>query len=333
MTASPTLAVQLAPHHSKGLLLRNPVLWAAGTFGLDGYGAGLSSNVDFQALGAVVAKTTTLKPRKGNPLPRVAQGQGWLLNSIGLQNPGIEAVLKEKAPIWAAWQVPVILSLAGESPEEFGQLAQVAEGTPGVAALELNLSCPNVAGGLDFGQVPSLAAQAAARVKASTSLPVLVKLTPNVTDIVAVARAAEGAGADAVTLINTVVGMALDPERLQPVLPGATGGISGPAIRAIALAMVFKAYRELSLPIVGVGGISCLQDALELMAAGATAVQIGTATFADPTLPQRVVAGLGPFCARRRLASIGGLTGAAHRERPSSTSPSTSAEALKTSKR
>ena len=309
----PDLSVQLAPHAPTGLALRNPVMVAAGTFGRDGYGAGLPSGLDFQRLGAVVAKTTFLAPRIGNPPPRIVHGPGWTLNSIGLQNPGIEVVLREYAPRWASWHVPVILSIAAEQVEEFATLAAMADGVPGIAALELNLSCPNVAGGLEFGQTPRLTKEMTRAVRRATSLPVLVKLSPNVTDIVAIAQAAASGGAHALTLTNTLIGMAVDLPEGEPSLGATTGGVSGPALKPVALAMVYRVYQAVELPIVGVGGITRAQDALEFLAAGAQAVQIGTAAFADPWAPLEVLRGVERFLHRQGVRAVDHLVGTAHR--------------------
>jgi dihydroorotate dehydrogenase (NAD+) catalytic subunit len=294
---------------------------AAGTFGRDGYGSGLPSGLDIQRLGAVVAKTTFLAPRAGNPPPRIVHGPGWTLNSIGLQNPGIEVVLREYAPRWASWHVPVILSIAGERVEEFGALAAMADGVPGIAALELNVSCPNVEGGLEFGQNPQLAEEVTRAVRQATSLPVLVKLSPNVTDIVSIAQAAASGGAHALTLTNTLIGMAVDLPGGGPSLGATTGGVSGPALKPVALAMVYRVYREVELPIIGVGGITRAQDALEFLAAGAQAVQVGTAAFADPWAPLEVLQGIEGFLRRQGIQAVGQLVGAAHRDRGGVASP------------
>lgn len=309
--AQPALAVELAPRHPTGLALRNPVLVASGTFGRDGYGEGAMDLPQTQQLGAVFAKTTTLEARKGNPLPRIAHGPGWMLNSIGLQNPGIDAVIQEHAPRWANWETPVILSITAERLEDFSKIAAIAQNAPGISGLEVNVSCPNVVGGLDFGQSPETAAAVTASVRAATSLPVIVKLTPNVTDIVAVACAVDAAGADAITLTNTLTGMAIDVEARQPVLGSPFGGVSGPALKPIALSMVYKAYKHVSIPLIGAGGVTSAQDALEFFLAGATAVQVGSASFADPWAPGEVLYGLKNHLARKGIASFTSLVGAA----------------------
>ncbi len=309
---SPDLSVQLAPRHPNGLLLRNPVMVAAGTFGRDGYGAGLPPGLDLQGLGAVIAKSTTPRPRAGNPTPRIVHGQGWMLNSIGLQNPGIDAVLRDYPAVWTAWRVPVVLSLAAERTEDFEAMAAMAGRAPGIAALELNVSCPNVEGGLEFGQSPELTEQVTRAVRRAAPLPVIVKLSPNVTDIVAMARAAVRGGADALTIANTLMGMAIDPAAGTPTLGAATGGVSGPGLKPVTLSMVYRVYRAVEVPIIGVGGIGTASDAIEYLLAGAQAVQIGTANLANPRAPLEVLAGLRRYLTRHGLASLAEVVGGAH---------------------
>ena len=306
-----------------GLRLRNPVMVASGTWGQDGYGSGLPAGLDLGRLGAIVAKTTTLRPRGGNPRPRFVHGPGWTLNSIGLENPGIDAVLRDQAPKWTGWRVPVILSLAGERVDEYRELATAATGVPGIAALELNVSCPNVEGGLDFGQSPELTEAVTRSVRDVTRLPVIVKLSPNVTSIQALATAAVRGGAHAVTLTNTLVGMAFDPESGGPVLGTPTGGVSGPALKPVALSMVHRTYAAVDVPIIGVGGIGDAQDAVDYLRAGASAVQVGVANFANPWAPLDVLHGLEEYGRARGLASLAALVGAAHRhgDRPRSAAP------------
>ncbi|MCY4623843.1 MAG: dihydroorotate dehydrogenase [Chloroflexi bacterium] len=313
----PDMSVNIAPGHESGLLLRAPVMIACGTFGQDGYGDGMPPGSDWQTLGAVVAKTATVRERLGNPRPRIAHGRAWTMNSIGLANPGIDTVLRDYAPKWTAWQVPVILSIAGESVDDFHALASAVDGTPGVAAIEINVSCPNVAGGLDFAQSPELTAGVVRAVVGATSLPVIAKLSPNVADIVPIAQAAETAGAHALTLTNTLIGMALDRDTGGSVLGAVTGGVSGPALKPITLAMVYRTYRAVGIPIIGVGGIESTDDALDYLHAGAAAVQVGTANFTNPRAPVEVQSGLERRLARRRLASVSALTGLAHRDAPS----------------
>ena len=228
---SVNLSLNLAPRHPAGLRLQNPVLTASGTFG---YGAEYAKLVDIERLGAIVCKATTLHPREGNPQPRLAETPAGMLNSIGLQNVGVHAVIAEKAPLWARWRVPVIVNVAGESVAEYVRVAELLDGVPGVAGLELNISCPNVHGGTQFAVSADLAAEVTAAVKAATALPLLVKLSPNVADIVPIALAVAEAGADAVSLINTLAGMVIDLKARRPLLGAITGGLSGPAIMPVA---------------------------------------------------------------------------------------------------
>lgn len=305
-------SVELAPRNARGLKLQNPVMTASGTFG---YGIEYAKVIDIQRLGAIVAKGITRLPRRGNPQPRLAETAAGLLNSIGLQNVGVEALVREKAPVWARWSVPVVVNVAGESVEEFVAIASTLEGVPGVAGLELNVSCPNVdAGGMEFGRDPGLAAEVTAAVKDVTTLPVIVKLTPNVSDITAIARAVVDAGADAVSLINTLVGMKIDVARRRPVLGFRTGGLSGPAVKPVAVYMVYKVAQVVDVPIVGIGGIATAEDALEFILAGATAVQVGTATFVRPQAPLEVLDGIERFLTQEGIADLAELIGAAQRD-------------------
>ena len=308
----PDLSVNIAPGHETGMLLRNPVMISCGTFGEDGYGSNLASGVEFQRLGAVVAKTTTVRPRLGNATPRIAHAKAWTMNSIGLQNPGIETVLREQAPLWVDWQVPVILSIAGERVDEYRDLAAAIDGTPGIAAIEVNISCPNVEGGLDFAQSPDFTGEVVRAVVSSTHLPVITKLSPNVTDITIIAKAAEKAGTHALTLTNTLIGMAIDHDEARPVLGTITGGVSGPALKPISLAMVYKTYQAVEIPIIGVGGIETTNDALDYIYAGAQAIQIGTANFSSPRTPQEILSGLLRHLIRNKIASTGELVSLSH---------------------
>ena len=303
------LSVELAPHSRKGLSLRNPVMTASGTVE---YGIEYAKMVNIERLGALICKGTTLAPRRGNPQPRLAETASGLLNSVGLQNIGIEALIKEKAPIWATWSVPVIVNIAGESMEDYAQLARRLDGVRGVSGIEVNISCPNVAqGGMAFGQSPEIAAEVTRAVKAHTALPVIVKLTPNVTNITEIARAVAQAGADALSLINTVVGMAIDITQRKPFLGSTSGGLSGPAIKPIALYMVYHVSRAVDVPIIGCGGISCADDAVEFIMAGAAAVEVGTAILVNPNAPLEVVAGIERFMEREGVDDIAQLVGAA----------------------
>ncbi|MBI2860421.1 MAG: dihydroorotate dehydrogenase [Chloroflexi bacterium] len=305
---TPDLSLQLAPRRERNLPLANPVMTASGTFG---YGTE-QHLFDIQRLGAIVCKGTTLSPREGNPHPRLAETPCGMLNSIGLQNIGVEALIRDKAPVWAAWRVPVIVNIAGDTVDDYARLAARLDSIPGVSGLEVNISCPNVkAGGSEFGADPAAAAQVTAAVRAATSLPVLVKLTPNVADIVSVAAAVAGAGADALTLINTLRGMAIDVVRRRPVLGAVTGGLSGPAVKPVALAMVYQVAGAVDIPIIGCGGISSGRDAIEFIMAGASAVQVGCAGFANPRAPLDVLEGIEQFIAEKGIASIRELVGAA----------------------
>jgi dihydroorotate dehydrogenase (NAD+) catalytic subunit len=303
------LSVQLAPNNPRGLLLKNPVMTASGTFG---YGTEYSDFVDIQKLGAVVCKGTTLEPREGNPQPRLAETPAGLLNSIGLQNIGVEALIKEKAPMWATWQVPVIVNIAGESIDDYARLAARLDGVAGVSGLEVNIGCPNVkSGGMDFGTDPRAAASVTRAVKKAGSLPVIVKLTPNVTSIVEIAEAVADAGADALCLINTLRGMAIDVSARKPSLGNICGGLSGPAVKPVALHMVYQVAGRVKLPIVGCGGITSAQDALEFIMAGASAVEVGTAQFVNPRALLDVLEGIEDFMRREGVKDVSDLIGAA----------------------
>ena len=301
------LSIQLAPRHPKGLVLANPVMTASGTFG---YGTEYSELIDIQRLGAVVCKGTTLLPREGNPQPRLVETSHGLLNSVGLENIGVDAVVKDKAPIWASWRVPVIVNIIGESISEYVEVATRLEGVAGVSGVELNISCPNVAfGGLEYGANPRLAAEVTAAVKAVTSLPLIVKLSPNVTDVVEIALVVEGAGADAVCLINTVKGLAIDINEDRNYFRAISGGLSGPAIKPIALRMVYDVAKAVQIPVIGCGGISCASDALEFVVVGASAVQVGTATLANPRAALEVLEGIEHFMVERGIPNLSEVVG------------------------
>jgi dihydroorotate dehydrogenase (NAD+) catalytic subunit len=301
------LSVQLAAKNKKGLLLANPVMTASGTFG---WGTEYEHLFDIQRLGAIVCKGTTLKPKEGNPQPRLAETPSGVLNSIGLQNIGVKAVAREKAPVWATWRVPVIVNIVGETIEEYARLAEELDGVAGISALEVNIGCPNIkAGGAEFGARAESAAEVTATVKAATSLPVMVKLTPNTTDIAEIARAVAGAGADAISLINTPRGMAIDTARRRPLLGNKFGGLSGPAIKPIALYMVYTVAGAVKVPVIGCGGITTADDALEFIMAGASAIQVGTANFTNPTAPLDVLEGIEQFMEKEGVKDIAELIG------------------------
>ena len=305
------LATQLAPKHHSGLLLANPVMTASGTFG---YGTEYSHLFDIQQLGAIVCKGTTLEPRDGNPQPRLAETACGVLNSIGLQNIGVNALIKEKAPTWASWRVPVIVNIAGETIDDYAQLASKLDGVAGVSAIEVNISCPNIkAGGAEFGANPESAAEVTAAVKAATSRPILVKLTPNTSDIAKIAMAVAEAGADAISLINTLRGMAIDTAKRKPLLGNTTGGLSGPAIKPVALYMVYEVAGAVEVPVIGCGGITTASDAIEFIMAGASAIQVGTAGFTNPRAPLDVLEGIKQFMGKEGIEDIAELIGVARR--------------------
>lgn len=273
----------------RGLTLPNPVGLASGTAG---YGFELAQLIGIDRLGALYTKGTTVAPRGGNPPPRVAETGGGMLNSIGLQNPGIDVVATEYAPRWREWKIRVIVNLAGGSVDEYVHLARVLEPVAEVAGIELNISCPNIAGGLDFGRDPVAAATLVAAVRAVTERCVVVKLSPNVTDIAAVARAVEDAGADAISAVNTYIGKKIHRATGRSVLPLGTGGLSGPAIQPLALAAVAAVCEAVRIPVVGVGGILDAASARDFLTVGARAVQVGTATFVNPQTALDVLDGL-----------------------------------------
>ncbi|MCL2140136.1 MAG: dihydroorotate dehydrogenase [Dehalococcoidia bacterium] len=304
-------SVQLAPNNSYGLKLANPIMAASGTFG---YGHEMSSLCDIQSLGAIICKATTLMPRRGNPQPRVAETPKGMLNAIGLQNPGIDAVLKDMAPLWSKWQVPVIVNIAGENIDEYAELARKTDGVPGISGLEVNISCPNVSSGcIEFGASPATAASVTKAVRQVTNLPVIVKLTPNTSDIVEIAKAVVEAGADSVSLINTLRGMAIDIKRRRPVLANVSGGLSGPAIKPVALYMVYQVASAVKVPIIGGGGVMTTDDALEFIMAGATAVEIGTANFINPSAMSDIIKGLETYAQENGIANYSEIVGSAHR--------------------
>jgi dihydroorotate dehydrogenase (NAD+) catalytic subunit len=311
-TTSPQLAlesVDLSVDLGRGLVLPNPILVASGTFG---YGIEYGDVVEVDRLGAICCKGTTLKPRIGNPTPRVTETPAGMLNSIGLQNPGVDAVVEKYAGIWTTWKTLVLVNVAGESVHDYVEVARRLDGVPGVAGIELNISCPNVgAGGLQFAIDAKAAAEVTAAVRRTTDLPLLVKLSPNVADIRPIARAIAEAGADALTAINTLSGIAVAPGRRKPLLGNIYGGLSGPAVKPVALRVVYEASQVVKIPVIAIGGVTELADVLDFLAVGAVAVQVGTAIFADPTLPVRLVDQLAVVCAERGLSSYRDLIGTA----------------------
>ncbi len=297
-----SLRTQIGP-----LVLKNPVLTASGTFG---YGEELASYVDLSQLGAIVCKTVTRHPRAGNAPPRTCETSSGMLNAIGLQNVGLDVFVAEKMPYLRQFDVPLVVNIAGESVEDFGFLARSLDDVDGVAAIELNISCPNVAHGLDFATDTALAEEVVSHVRKSTQLPVIVKLSPNVTDISAIARAAERGGAHALSLVNTFVGMSIDVRTRKPRLSNLTGGLSGPAIKPLALRAVYKCAQSVSIPLIGIGGIMNANDAIEFFLAGASAVQIGTAHFVQPDASLEIIRGLEGYLALNRMSSMRELVGA-----------------------
>lgn len=302
----PAMSVEIG-----SLKLRNPVMTASGTFG---YGEEFKEYVDLEKIGAFVTKGLSLKPRAGNPTPRIVETPGGMLNAIGLQNVGIEAFIQKKVPFLRTVNTPAIANFFGYTPDEYAELAARLDAIPEVAALEVNISCPNVKqGGIVFGTDPGCAASVVAACRAATRKTLIVKLSPNVTDIVEMAQACEGAGADALSVINTLTGIAIDLERRRPVLANVTGGLSGPAIKPIALRMVWQVARAVKVPVIGIGGIMSAIDALEFMLAGATAVQVGTASFVNPGAAQEIAEGMEQWLAARGIADITSLIGALER--------------------
>ncbi len=289
------------------LSLRNPVMTASGTFG---YAGEFSQLVNLHRLGAVVVKGISLEPRPGNPPPRVVETACGMLNAIGLENVGLQGFLEGKMEFLRGISSRVIVNILGDSVLEYGKLAEQLTGVDGIDALEVNISCPNVKkGGVAFGTDPSMAAEVTRAVKERTDLPVIVKLSPNVTDITVMARAVEEAGADAVSLINTLIGMAIDPASRRPRLANVIGGLSGPAIKPVALRMVWQTARAVSIPVIGIGGIATAEDALEFLIAGATAIQVGTANFYQPRSAESIIDGLAAYLRNQGESSIRSIIG------------------------
>lgn len=308
--AKADLSVDLAPNSPRELRLSNPVIPASGCFG---YGLEYSGVIDIQRLGAFISKGITPKPRSGNAMPRIAETPAGMLNAIGLQNPGIKSFVKKYPPIWETWTVPVIVNVSAETVEDFAEMAAILEEQPGIAGLEINVSCPNVhAGGFCFGWDPDMTAEVTRAVRGVTTLPIIIKLSPGALDIVSVAAAAEEAGADAVSLINTLVGMEIDTRRRKPTLANGTGGLSGPAIRPVAVRMVYQVAGAVSIPVVGLGGINELDDALQFFMAGATAIQVGTGIFVNPSLPLRLIDDLDAWLIREGVGAVSEIVGVAN---------------------
>lgn len=285
-----------------GLELKNPIMPASGCFG---FGEEFAEYYDLSVLGAIMIKATTLEERYGNPTPRVAETPSGMLNAIGLQNPGLDRVIKEKLPFLSHYNTKIIANVAGSSEEEYVAVCAEISKSPYVHAIELNISCPNVKhGGIAFGTDPEVAYRLTKAVKAVSKVPVYVKLSPNVTDIVVIAKAIEAAGADGITMINTLVGMRIDLRTRKPVLANQTGGLSGPAIKPVAIRMIHQVARAVSIPIIGMGGVMNADDVLEMIMAGASAVAIGTANFSDPYVCPKIIESLEKRMDELGIASI-----------------------------
>ena len=301
----PSMTVQIGP-----LELRNPVLTASGTYGL---GYEFARLADLGAIGGVVGKTVTMTERIGNPPPRTFETSGGMLNSIGLMNPGWDGFVADVLPKVAALPCPFVLNVAGKSEQEFVELSRRSKGLDGVAALEINLSCPNVSGGLDFSKDPVAARRIVERCVEASGLPLFAKLSPNVADIVPIAVACQEGGATAVSLVNTYLGTAIDWRRRRTVFARGIAGLSGPAIKPMALLAVLRVSREVEVPVIGIGGIASATDVLEYLVAGATAVQVGTACFLDPEMPVHIARDLRSLLETEGVADVRELIGAAHR--------------------
>ena len=297
-----TLAVEIG-----ALKLKNPVMTASGTFG---YGEEYAPYVDLNRLGAIIVKGLSLKPRHGNPSPRIMETPAGMLNAIGLQNVGVKSFIRDKLPYLRQFDTAIIANVYGETIEEYLRVSEILTKAGGVHALEINVSCPNVKkGGVAFGTDPDMIAEVTAGVRGVTDLPVIVKLSPNVTDITVMAKAAEAAGADAVSLINTITGMSVDVEKRIPHLKNVTGGLSGPAIKPIALRMVWQVATHIHIPVIGVGGIMSAPDALEFLIVGARAIQIGTANFIDPRATMNIIEGIEAYLKRHHIVALDDLVG------------------------
>ena len=291
-----------------GIYMNTPVLTASGTFG---FGEEFAEFVDLSRLGGVMVKGTTLKPRRGNEGVRITETPMGMLNCIGLENPGVDVFLQETLPRLANYNMNVIVNISGSTVEEYGVLAEMLD-VPGVAAIELNVSCPNVKeGGIVFGTDPKAAAAVVKEAKAHTKKPVILKLSPNVTDIVTMAKAVEYAGADIISLINTLLGMEINIHTQKPTLGNVTGGLSGPCVKPVALRMVYQVAKAVNVPLIGMGGISCAEDAIEFLLAGASAVAVGTANFSDPAVTMKICDGINDYLAQRHLESVQDIIGAA----------------------
>ena len=290
------------------LELKNPVMTASGTFG---YGTEYADFMDISRLGAIIVKGTTLNPRQGNPYPRMAETPSGMLNAVGLQNKGVDYFVDHIYPEVRKIQTNIIVNVSGSCIDDYVQTAGIINTLDDIPAIELNISCPNVKqGGMAFGVKPESAAQVVEAVRKAYDKTLIVKLSPNVTDITEIARAVEGAGADSVSLINTMLGMAIDAEKRKPILSTVTGGMSGPAVKPVALRMVWQTAKAVKIPVIGLGGICSATDAVEFLLAGASAIQIGTANFIDPSISEKVVDGIADYLERHGFSSVQEIIGA-----------------------
>lgn len=302
MSLQPDLNIRIG-----SLSFKNPVMTASGTFG---YGSEFEALFDPGILGAIVVKGLSLEPREGNPPPRISETPCGMLNAIGLANIGLKAFMKDKLPYLRTLNTHVIVNIYGHSIDEYRKLAEAFKGVEGVSALEVNISCPNVeSGGMAFGTDPGTSAKVTAEVVKNTDKPVIVKLSPNVTDITSIAKAVEGEGADAISLINTITGMAIDIPSRRPKLANVYGGLSGPAIKPVALHMVYQTVRAVNIPVIGMGGISDYSDALEFLIAGASAIQVGAANFINPMAAPEIAEGISRYCKENGVERITDLIG------------------------
>lgn len=300
--SKPKMAVDIG-----GLKIKNPVMTASGTFG---YGEEYAPYCDISRLGAVIVKGVSLEPRAGNPPPRIIETPCGMLNAIGLENPGVKIFIKEKLPFFKQFDIAVIVNVFGETLDEYKQVVEILSDTDGVHGLEINISCPNVKrGGIVFGTDPDMAYEVTKALKGITDLPVIVKLTPNVTDVCVIAESVQEAGADAISLINTLTGMSVDIEQRNPHLKNITGGLSGPAIKPVALRMVWQVVKRVTVPVIGIGGITSARDALEFMIVGARAVQIGTANFINPGAAVDIIDGIEDYFERHNITDVNEFIG------------------------
>lgn len=301
------MAVNLSVDLGAGLKLKNPVLTASGTFG---YGHEYADFVDLNRLGGFIVKGTTLEPRQGNPSPRMVETPSGMINAVGLQNKGVEHFVKHIYPTITGYESEVIVNVSGAKVDDYVAVAERLTGLEKIRAIEVNISCPNVkAGGMAFGTSPAGAAEVTAAVRRAWHGHLMVKLSPNVTDIAEIAAAVEGAGADSVSLINTLLGMSIDVERRRPCISTITGGLSGPAVRPVAVRMVWQTAKRVKIPVVGLGGIMNASDALQFIMAGASAVQVGTANFVDPAVTMKIIDGIEDYCLRHGFSDIQEIKG------------------------